>query len=157
MQPPIYQVSIDAPFGQITLAASESYIQGIDLFKSSTAMTFQGSPLTQQLTRELQAFFVQAHNEWSIPLMYAGTDFQQRVWQCLRSIPMGETRSYSEVAEVLNSSARAVGNACHANPFPIVVPCHRVVSKSGIGGFAGKIIGNEIRVKQWLLEHEQKR
>ncbi|MFW5451471.1 MAG: methylated-DNA--[protein]-cysteine S-methyltransferase [Methylophagaceae bacterium] len=147
---------IDVPFGQITVSASDYYLQGIDLFLPSTAVTDQISPITSKVIGELKQFFTQAHNAWSVPLLYQGTDFQQRVWQYLRAIPIGETCSYSEVAKALNSSARAVGNACHANPFPIVVPCHRVVSKSGIGGFAGKIEGHEITVKQWLLKHEQK-
>ncbi|HHA18422.1 MAG: methylated-DNA--[protein]-cysteine S-methyltransferase [Gammaproteobacteria bacterium] len=147
---------IDTPFGQITLFASEYYLQGIDLFNIQADTISQSSPITQQLSRELKDFFIQAHNAWSIPLMYAGTDFQQTVWQYLRMIPIGETRTYSEVASALNTSARAVGNVCRANPFPIVVPCHRVVSKAGLGGFAGKIEGHEMTVKQWLLDHEQK-
>lgn len=148
--------NINTPFGQITLSASEYYLLGIDLFNAQTGAESQLSPITQQLSTELNDFFVQAHNTWSIPLMYKGTDFQQKVWQYLRNIPIGETRSYSEVANALNTSARAVGNACRANPFPIVVPCHRVVSKSGLGGFAGKSDGHEMTVKQWLLDHERK-
>lgn len=147
---------IETPFGRITLIASEYYLQGIDLFHTQPDTVSQSSPITQQLSRELKDFFVEAHNVWSIPLMYAGTDFQQKVWQHLRTIPIGETRTYSEVAQAVNSSARAIGNACRANPFPIVVPCHRVVSKSGLGGFAGKIEGHEMTVKQWLLDHERK-
>lgn len=148
--------SMDTPFGQIILSASEYYLLGIDLFNTQTGVGSQLSPITQQLSIELNDFFEQAHNTWSIPLMYAGTDFQQRVWQYLRTIPIGETRNYSEVASALNTSARAVGNACRANPFPIIVPCHRVVSKSGLGGFAGKSDGHEMTVKQWLLDHERK-
>ena len=147
---------INTPFGPITLSASEYYLQGIDLFNIQTDAVFQISLITQQLSQELKDFFIQAHNNWSIPLMYSGTDFQQKVWQYLRTIPIGETRSYSEVAKAINSSARAVGNACRANPFPIVVPCHRVVSTSGLGGFAGKIDGHEMTVKQWLIDHERK-
>ena len=150
------QTIIDTPFGQITLFASEYYLQGIELFNAKTDAGSQPSPIIQQLSQELTEFFVHAHNVWSIPLLYTGTDFQQKVWQHLRTIPIGETRTYSQVASALNTSARAVGNACRANPFPIVVPCHRVVSKSGLGGFAGKIEGHEITVKRWLLDHEQK-
>jgi methylated-DNA-[protein]-cysteine S-methyltransferase len=147
---------INTPFGHITLSASEYYLQAIELFNTQTDASSQLSPITQQLSQELKDFFVQAHDSWSIPLMYSGTDFQQKVWQYLRAIPIGETRNYSEVAIALNTSARAVGNACRANLFPIVVPCHRVVSKSGLGGFAGKIDGHEMTVKQWLLDHERK-
>lgn len=147
---------IETPFGHITLIATEYYLQGIDLFNTQPDTDSQSSLITQQLSRELKDFFVAAHNAWTIPLMYTGTDFQQKVWQHLRTIPIGETRTYSEVAKAVNSSARAIGNACRANPFPIVVPCHRVVSKAGLGGFAGKTEGHEMTVKQWLLDHERK-
>ena len=80
----------------------------------------------------------------------------QRVWQALKQIPAGESICYGELAKQLGTSARAVGNACRANPLPIVVPCHRVVSASGLGGFMGQTQGAELTVKQWLLKHEQR-
>ena len=83
-----------------------------------------------------------------------GTSFQLKVWNALASIPPGETRTYGDLARELNTSPRAVGNACRANPIPIFIPCHRVVSRSGTGGFMGKTGGNEIRIKEWLLAHE---
>jgi methylated-DNA-[protein]-cysteine S-methyltransferase len=148
-------IIIDVPFGPITISASGHYLQGIDLFSSPVVASTLSNPTIQKFIRELEAFFVQAHNTWSTPLLFHGTDFQQKVWQYLRTIPIGEMQTYSEVAKALNSSARAIGNVCHANPFPIVVPCHRVVSKQGIGGFGGKTDGQEIMLKQWLLEYER--
>jgi AraC family transcriptional regulator of adaptative response/methylated-DNA-[protein]-cysteine methyltransferase len=74
-----------------------------------------------------------------VPLDVRGSQFQKRVWEALRRIPRGETRTYSEIARRMGapSAARAVGRACAANPTPVVVPCHRVVAKSGaLGGFA---------------------
>ena len=72
----------------------------------------------------------------------------------MRDIPRGEVRTYGELAKQLNSSARAVGNACRRNPIPIIIPCHRVVAKKGIGGFAGHTEGATIELKQWLLAFE---
>lgn len=72
--------------------------------------------------------------------LHAGTAFQQRVWQALLEIPRGQTRSYGEIARAVRSSraARAVGNACGANPIPVLIPCHRVVaSHRRLGGFSG--------------------
>ena len=85
------------------------------------------------------------------PLYSLGSSFQKRVWEFLRQIPCGQTRTYSEVAKALGTpkAARAVGSACARNPYLILVPCHRVVSKSGLGGFA---LG--LQVKEGLLEHE---
>jgi len=90
-----------------------------------------------------------------------GTEFQRKVWQSLQDIPVGEVRTYGSLAKELNSSARAVGNACRQNLFPVIVPCHRVVSASGIGGYAGDTLArqhgqiNFLHIKQWLLAHEK--
>jgi methylated-DNA-[protein]-cysteine S-methyltransferase len=76
------------------------------------------------------------------------------IWALLRAIPVGQTRTYGEVARELGSAARAVGQACRANPCPIVVPCHRVVGRHGLGGFAGDHQGSRLAIKRWLLHHE---
>jgi methylated-DNA-[protein]-cysteine S-methyltransferase len=73
----------------------------------------------------------------------------------LQSIPLGTTQTYGDIAKALNSSARAIGNACRANPYLLLVPCHRVVKSNNIGGFGGKIDGEAIAIKQWLLAHEK--
>ncbi len=88
-----------------------------------------------------------------LPLVVRGSAFQQKVWHCLQTIPHGETRSYSEVAQAVGvpEARRAVGSACATNPFLILVPCHRVVAQKGLGGFA---LG--LPAKQFLLKHEQK-
>ena len=83
-----------------------------------------------------------------------GTLFQKSVWHELTKIPIGQTRTYGEIANKLNSSARAVGNACRKNPIQIIIPCHRVVSAKGLGGYAGKTEGKQIKIKRWLLSHE---
>ncbi|MCU7836479.1 MAG: methylated-DNA--[protein]-cysteine S-methyltransferase [gamma proteobacterium symbiont of Taylorina sp.] len=90
-----------------------------------------------------------------------GTNFQQKVWQALSQIPVSEVVTYGQLAADLNSSPRAVGNACRKNPLPLIIPCHRVVSVSGIGGYAGDTIAlqkteiNFLAIKQWLLSHEK--
>ena len=84
-----------------------------------------------------------------------GTDFQLKVWHQLTAIPYGDTVTYGEVSDTLNSSARAVGGACRRNPIPVIVPCHRVTSATGIGGFSGRVVGKFIERKQWLLQHEK--
>ncbi|MCP4042152.1 MAG: MGMT family protein, partial [Gammaproteobacteria bacterium] len=83
-----------------------------------------------------------------------GTDHQLRVWNALGEIPPGETMTYGELARHLGSGPRAVGNACRSNPVPIVVPCHRVVSATGLGGFMGDTAGEPMAIKSWLLRHE---
>jgi methylated-DNA-[protein]-cysteine S-methyltransferase len=88
-----------------------------------------------------------------------GSAHARRVWRALCAIPVGETRSYGEIARAIGSSPRAVGQACRANPWPLFVPCHRVVPASGIGsasagGYAGQRDGPLAHIKAWLLAHE---
>ncbi len=109
---------------------------------------------TNRVLQQLTDYFSSAVSLKTIPVALVGTVFQKSVWKELRKIPLGETRTYGEIAKKLNSSPRAVGNACRKNPVPIIVPCHRVVSANGIGGFAGKTKGREINIKRWLLNHE---
>jgi methylated-DNA-[protein]-cysteine S-methyltransferase len=111
---------------------------------------------TDDFVRQLNAYLVSPSTPFDVPSTTQGTAFQQRVWQALKQIPAGESISYGALAKQLGTSARAVGNACRANPLPIVVPCHRVVSASGLGGFMGQTQGAELTVKQWLLKHEQR-
>jgi methylated-DNA-[protein]-cysteine S-methyltransferase len=88
----------------------------------------------------------------------AGTPFQRRVWRKCREIPRGRTRTYGELARALGlakGGARAVGQALRRNPLPILVPCHRVVSAAGLGGYAGTTEGALAKVKRTLLELER--
>jgi methylated-DNA-[protein]-cysteine S-methyltransferase len=102
--------------------------------------------------RQLQAYFAGKRHEFDLPLRMEGTEFQQRVWQELRRIPFGETRSYGQLAKRLNNpnGSRAVGLANGRNPIAIIVPCHRVIGADGsLTGFGGGIDR-----KEWLLSHE---
>ena len=89
-----------------------------------------------------------------LPLSPRGTAFQRRVWAEISAIPAGHTRRYGDLARRLGSAARAVGQACGANPYPLIVPCHRVTSAAGLGGFANASDGWLLEVKRWLLRHE---
>lgn len=92
---------------------------------------------------------------FKLRLAARGTPFQQRVWAAIAAIPCGQTRSYGQLAATLGSAARAVGQACGANPLPLVVPCHRVISASGrLGGFDGATQGALPVLKRWLLARE---
>ena len=86
----------------------------------------------------------------------AGSAFQQRVWAAIASIPRGSVRTYGQVAKHIGSAPRAVGQACGANWFPLVIPCHRVTAAGGLGGFSNHDDENgfHLSVKRWLLTHE---
>jgi AraC family transcriptional regulator, regulatory protein of adaptative response / methylated-DNA-[protein]-cysteine methyltransferase len=106
----------------------------------------------KQLEEELAAYFAGTLQAFSTPLQPAGTEFQRAVWQVLKSIPYGETRSYGEQARMLGAPAavRAVARANGDNPLAIVVPCHRVIGANGtLTGYGGGLWR-----KRWLLHHE---
>lgn len=112
------------------------------------------NPQMELIRKEVSQYFSSAKVFKEIQLAPQGTLFQRTVWNELKKIPLGETRTYGEIAKKLNSSARAVGNACRKNPIQIIIPCHRVVSAKGIGGYAGKTEGGQLAIKRWLLNHE---
>ena len=89
-----------------------------------------------------------------VEILLQVTPFQEKVLRQLQRIPYGETRSYGEIAKILKTSARAVGNACRHNPIPIIIPCHRVVAANGIGGYDGAKTGTLLDIKRRLLELE---
>jgi methylated-DNA-[protein]-cysteine S-methyltransferase len=115
------------------------------------------SPLAMETARQLRAFLRDPDFVFGLPLKPSGTPFQRRVWAQVAAIPRGETRTYGDVARALANAPRAVGQACGANPFPLIVPCHRVVAANGgLGGFDRHGGGFLLDVKRWLLAHEQR-
>lgn len=114
--------------------------------------------LAKEAVRQLRAYLKDPRFTFSLPLQPQGTPFQRRVWAGITAIPSGETTSYGELAQAIGSGPRAVGNACGANPYPLVVPCHRVVAANqGLGGFARQRGGFLLDIKRWLLAHERSR
>jgi methylated-DNA-[protein]-cysteine S-methyltransferase len=105
---------------------------------------------------QLRDYFAGRRRDFDLPLAPEGTEFRRRVWDALRRIPFGETRTYGQVAEMVECrAARAIGQANRNNPLPIVIPCHRVLASNGIGGYAGEGgEGKSIDRKRWLLRHE---
>jgi methylated-DNA-[protein]-cysteine S-methyltransferase len=116
----------------------------------------RGDALGWAVAAQLREYFAGARRTFDLPLAPGGTEFRRRVWDALREIPFGETRTYRDVAEVVGCrAARAVGQANRHNPLPIVVPCHRVLAVGGIGGYSGDSgEGRGIDTKRWLLRHE---
>ena len=116
------------------------------------------TPLAKEAVRQVRAYLKDPHFEFGLPLAPAGTRFQRHVWEGIAAIPSGETRSYGALAKSIHSAPRAVGGACGANPYAVVVPCHRVVASGGaLGGFGRERGGWSLEVKRSLLAHEDAR
>jgi methylated-DNA-[protein]-cysteine S-methyltransferase len=112
-----------------------------DSAKSATSKRQRAVSLPYNMGRQLQQYSDGKTVRWNLPIdLSSGTEFQQKVWRVLMTIPRGETRSYGWIAKKIGKpgASRAVGTACGANPVPIIVPCHRVIAGDGsIGGFGG--------------------
>ena len=143
---------VQTPLGPVGLTWSDGTLCEVDL-EPGSGFVGEVDPPTS-LANALAAYFTDPASPCSVPIQLEGTPFQQRVWAALRAITPGQTRTYGDLAAELGTSARAVGGACRANPCPIVVPCHRVVGATGLGGFAGDTSGHRLEVKRWLLRHE---
>ena len=108
--------------------------------------------------QDLLLFAHASGNRNPLNLPEVGTAHQRKVWKVIRAIPRGEVLTYGQVAKLIRSAPRAVGQACGANWFPVAIPCHRVTATGGIGGFGGYALhdgGFHHEVKRWLLHHEQ--
>jgi methylated-DNA-[protein]-cysteine S-methyltransferase len=110
--------------------------------------------LGQEVVRQLECYFKDPQWHFDLPLDLTGTPFQQRLWRALKKVPPGTVDTYGQLARQLNSGAQAVGQACRRNPVPVVVPCHRIVSQQGMGGYAGEVDGEKMSIKRALLTHE---
>ena len=150
-----FQARIQTPFADLGIRLEGSRLAAVEFIRSQKERVPDDNAaieICQHIRRYLDDPF---QNDFlDIPCCYTGTTFQVKVWKALRKIPPGQVLTYGELAERLDTSARAVGNACRKNPIPVVIPCHRVVAASGIGGYAGATHGSLFAIKRWLLQHE---
>ncbi|ETK39995.1 MAG: cysteine methyltransferase [Pseudomonadales bacterium RIFCSPLOWO2_12_60_38] len=150
-----------SPVGELTLVARDGKLSAIlweveraNRVRLGELIEANDSPVLRETERQLKEYFAGTRNQFELELDFAGTDFQKQVWQALLTIPFGETRSYSQIAEQIGNpkAVRAVGAANGRNPISIIAPCHRVVGASGgLTGFAGGL-----EAKQYLLTLEDR-
>jgi methylated-DNA-[protein]-cysteine S-methyltransferase len=142
------QLSLHTPIGDISVSEEDGAIVAVDWGWGSAQ---RETPLLRRAREQLHAFFDGELTEFALPLAPAGTAYQQRVWQALCAIPFGATRSYLDIAHAAGGSPRSVGQANANNPIPIIIPCHRVVATTHLGGYSG---GAGLATKRWLLALE---
>ena len=152
--------TIWSPVGELTLVADDRGLAAIlwendrpDRVRLGALNEKPDHPVLVETERQLGEYFAGTRRSFDVPLSFAGTDFQKRVWAALLAIPFGETRSYGEIADQLGApgASRAVGAANGRNPISIIAPCHRVVGSNGkLTGFAGGL-----EAKAFLLDLER--
>jgi len=151
-----YQAVISAPICKLGIRCSEESLLGIEFLPANVRQAQPHNALAQEVGRQLEAYLGDAAFRFDLPLSFEGSEHQRKVWQLMCIIPRGQTLSYGELAAEIGSSARAVGQACGNNPIPVIIPCHRVVGKAGLGGFMHRADSGALDIKRWLLAHERR-
>lgn len=146
-------ILFDSPAGRLALLGEGACVTGLALPNAPVPRIAEHeTPVLAEARRQVLEYLAGARRSFDLPLDPRGTSFQRRVWAALTAIPWGETRTYAQIAAAVGSprAVRAVGQANHRNPIPILIPCHRVVGADGsLTGYAGGI-----DKKLWLLDHE---
>jgi methylated-DNA-[protein]-cysteine S-methyltransferase len=142
------QLSMHSPVGDLTLAEEAGAIVSLDWGWGGDQVA---TPLLTRVRSALNRYFDGATLPDDLPLAPDGSPYARKVWAALRQIPLGETRTYADIAAVAGGSPRSVGTANGRNPIPLLIPCHRVVGRAGLGGYSG---GDGIATKRFLLDLE---
>lgn len=140
------------PLGRLTIASDGRALTQVLFGEQAAPGANVPSSLTNEAATQIQQYLAGKRTRFDLPLNPAGTPFQLSVWNALRDIPYGQTRTYAQIAEAIGSpkAFRAVGGANNRNPLPIVVPCHRVIGADGdLVGYA-----SGLHIKRFLLDLE---
>jgi methylated-DNA-[protein]-cysteine S-methyltransferase len=150
-----FAAKIATPFAVLGLRTNGLALTALSYLKKDVTVQAPTDRVAEAAARELESYLVDPGYRFTVALAPSGTAFQKRVWAALSEIPRGQSRTYGEVARLVRTAPRAVGQACGANPIALVIPCHRVVGAQGsLGGFMNAEDGDPIAIKRWLLAHE---
>lgn len=150
----MFNAVIDAPFGKVGIR-TEGGVREIVYLPESMRGVEPDNALARRAATQMARYFARASARFDLPLAEVGSAFQRPVWQAIGELPPGTVATYGQIARRIGSAPRAVGQACGANWFSLVIRCHRVVAGGGIGGFANHDgDGYYLKVKRWLLAHE---
>ena len=152
----LFDAIVPAPFGAIGVRTEAGRVRELVYLPPQFGEKIAQNTTAANAADQLAQYLVNPDFCFKLPLQTAGTAFQQRVWQAIAAIPRGSVLTYGQVAKLIGTAPRAVGQACGANWFPLVIPCHRVTATGGLGGFSNHDDENgfHLGVKRWLLAHE---
>jgi len=145
----VTRCTVPTQFGDLVLTEVEGQITALHWGRAEVEAR---SELLEEGRRQLMAYDSGALDVFDLPLHVQGSDFQRAVCAAMSAIPFGETRTYGDIAKALGVPAQAVGQACGANPIPVIIPCHRVMGAKGLTGFSG---AGGVETKVALLRHEK--
>jgi len=139
--------TLDTPTGPFTVTQTDGAITKAGWGGNS----HDDTALLQNAAAQIDAYFARELDCFDLPLNVQSSQFQRDVCDAMRAIPFGETCTYGDIARELSAPAQAIGQACGGNPIPLIIPCHRVLAASNLGGFSGSF---GIETKIALLKHE---
>jgi methylated-DNA-[protein]-cysteine S-methyltransferase len=149
----LFRTAVASPVGTWVVEGDDRAVTKIFMPHEPTGASRGAVPKAVKVAAEqLAQYFAGTRTTFSVSLARVpATEFQREVWEALRAIPYGQVRTYGDVAAAVGrpKAVRAIGNANHVNPWPVIVPCHRVVGASGLGGYGGGL-----DVKLFLLDLE---
>ena len=153
-----HQATLATPIGPVTISGDSHAVHGIRIGHQGEAVTDlvdapHGSPVAEAM-RQIKDYFAGVRQGFDLPLVSLVSARGEALRQAIAAIPYGETMSYGALANSIDSAARAVGGACRRNPYPIIIPCHRVTSSNGAPEhYSG---GDGPTTKAWLIAHERR-
>jgi methylated-DNA-[protein]-cysteine S-methyltransferase len=143
------------PFAVLGISTVDVWVTGVDYLPVDVEPRTPRNALAHEVVEQVERYLEDPGFRFELPLKIQGSEFRKRVWDVMCAIPAGQTLTYGDVAKRLDSAARAVGGACGDNRIPLIIPCHRIVARGGIGGFMHTTGERELNIKRWLLAHEQ--
>lgn len=152
----IFSAIVTAPFGAVGIRTDSGRVRELVYLPPHFGAKEALDPVAELAAQQVERYLNDPDFRFTLPLMEAGSAFQRKVWDAIVAIPRGTVQTYGQVARHIGSAPRAVGQACGANWFPIIIPCHRVTAAGGLGGFSNhdEENGFHLSVKRWLLAHE---
>ncbi len=152
----LFSAVVEMPFGAVGIRTAAGVLEELVYLPSRFAAVAPTDRVAERTAAQLQRYLHEPDMQFDLPLAVVGTPFQHCVWKAIAAIPRGHTTTYGAIAKLLRTAPRAVGQACGANWFPLIIPCHRVTAAAGLGGFAhhDDASGFHLGVKRWLLAHE---
>lgn len=140
-------LTLDTPTGLFTVVETDGFITSSYWGSGGRDTT----PLLTETATQIRSYFDRSLTVFDLPLNVQSTRFQREICAAMSAIPFGETRTYGDLAKELDTPAQAIGQGCGGNPIPLIIPCHRVLGASNLGGFSGT---HGIETKVALLKHE---
>lgn len=153
----LFTAIVEASFGAIGIRTEGSTVRELVYLPATFDAKAPIDQLSERAALQVECYLNDPDFQFDLPLAQIGTPFQHKVWTAISAIPRGKVLTYGDVARRVQSAPRAVGQACGANWFPLVIPCHRVTAATGLGGFShhDDETGFHVGVKRWLLAHEK--